>query len=228
MRENHWTFTSRGNPKKDEVLWLRDPLRSFDRSFYPELSSDYYLTVAEAPEKFSGFSNTDVLEFLEKRKKKQILIVEGFSARIIWPLISGSNDKILSAFFIFPNPSPVSGYQVSILEKTDWFLRNLTQIPKFLLDPFGLEKIWTGLEKESLYSTKANCPIGILLPRTVGPLHSQVEILQNLSPSVSVFRWETQNPGYSEPTAGMLSKILEPFLKSGGQKPTKDSSRTRF
>lgn len=228
MRENHWTFTSRGNPKKDEVLWLRDPLHSFDRSFTPELSSDYYLTVAEGPEKFSGFSNEDILDFLKKRKKKQILIAEGFSARLIWPLLTQPNDKILSAFLIFPNPLPVSGYSASILEKTDWFLRNLTQIPKFFLDPFGLEKLWNGLEKEDLYSQKAKCPIGLLLPRTVGPLESQTEILQNISVGTSVFRWEAQNPRFSEPTTGMLSKILEPFLKSGGQKPVKDSSRTRF
>ncbi|GBF37604.1 hypothetical protein LPTSP1_05880 [Leptospira johnsonii] len=184
--------------------------------------------MAEGPEKFSGFSNEDILDFLKKRKKKQILIAEGFSARLIWPLLTQPHDKILSAFLIFPNPLPVSGYSASILEKTDWFLRNLTQIPKFFWDPFGLEKLWNGLEKDDLYTQKAKCPLGLLLPRTVGPLETQAEILQNISVRTFVYRWEAQNPRFSEPTTGMLSKILEPFLKSGGQKPVKDSSRTRF
>ncbi|TGK04204.1 hypothetical protein EHQ53_03380 [Leptospira langatensis] len=228
MQDNRWTFTSRGNPKRDEVLWLRDPLHSFNRSFSPELSSEYYLTVAESPEKFSGFAPTEIYQFLSTRKKKLILIAEGFSARIALPFAFENPDKVSSIFLIFPNPMPVSGYAIPLLEKADWFLRNLTQIPRFFLDPFGLEKVWNGLEKEDLYSGTVPCPMGILLPRTVGPLESQASFLQNLSISTSVYRWETLNSNFSEPSSQILAKMLESFLKSGGQKPVKNGTRTRF
>ncbi|TGJ99161.1 hypothetical protein EHO59_14885 [Leptospira semungkisensis] len=228
MQDNRWTFTSRGNRKRDEVLWLRDPLRSFDRSFSPELSSEYYLTIAEAPEKFSGFSPEEIFQFLNSRKKKQILIAEGFSARILWPFVLENPEKVSSVFLIFPNPLPVSGYGLPLLEKADWFLRNIIQIPRFFFDPFGLEKVWNGLEKEDLYSEKAQVPCGIILPRTVGPLESQASALQNLSVSTSVYRWENLQSNFSEPSSQILSKMLESFLKSGVQKPAKNGTRTRF
>ncbi len=228
MQENRWTFTSQGNPKGDEVIWLRDPLHSFDRSFSPVLPGEYYLTVVSGPEQFSEFSGSELLPFLKNRKKKPVLIAEGFSVRNIWPLLEKYPNLVQSVFLIFPQPLPISGFSVSFFDKADWFLRNMIQIPKLFLNPFGLEKVWTGLDNEGVYTGKLSIPLGLLLPRTVGPISSQAEALQNLSDRLTVFRWETQNPRFLEPDDQKMSKILESFLKSGGQKLEKVRSRARF
>ncbi|PJZ65127.1 hypothetical protein CH371_14475 [Leptospira wolffii] len=228
MQENRWTFTSRGNPKGQEVIWLRDPFRSFDRSFSPELSNEYYLTIAESPEKSSEFPVSELHSFVKNRKRKPILVSEGFSVRTVWPFLENSPDLVHSAFLIFPQPLPVSGLSLSWIEKADWFLRNLPQVGKIFGDPFRLEKIWNGLEKDELYRKPLSVPLGILLPRTTGTSASQSEDLIKLSESLQVFRWETRNPRFSEPDTEKLSKILEAFLKSGGQKQPKAATRTRF
>lgn len=228
MKENRWTFTSQGNPKAEELIWLRDPFRSFEASFSPEVFGDFYLTIVQPGEKNSPLSDSEFLSFLKARKKKAILVAEGFAVRLAWPILRENPNFFRSSFLIFPQPLPISGFSLSFFEKADWFLRNLPQLGKSLMDPARIERIWASMEKENLYMDSLSLPLGILLPRTIGPLSSQSEILGKLSTDTKIYRWESRNRKFTEPDTEKLSKILESFLKSGGQKPGKIGSRTRF
>ncbi|PNV76373.1 hypothetical protein BES34_004430 [Leptospira inadai serovar Lyme] len=114
------------------------------------------------------------------------------------------------------------------MEKADWILKNLSLLPRFITNPFSLDKILSQFDQNDIYESQISVSLGVLLPRTVGQLSAQAEQLSRLSKRTQIYRWETRNPRFSEPEMLKLDKILELFWNSSGQKRSKSRIKTKF
>ncbi|EQA37744.1 hypothetical protein LEP1GSC047_3798 [Leptospira inadai serovar Lyme str. 10] len=228
MNDNHWSFTSKGTPKGEEILWIRDSWNLSFSSKEPNSPTGSYLTFAVPPKNSGTETFNELFEYFSSRKRKVNMVAEGFSARFAWELALKKKESIQSLFLLFPNPSPVSGFALPILEKADWILKNLSLLPRFITNPFSLDKILSQFDQNDIYESQISVSLGVLLPRTVGQLSAQAEQLSRLSKRTQIYRWETRNPRFSEPEMLKLDKILELFWNSSGQKRSKSRIKTKF
>ncbi|PJZ69507.1 hypothetical protein CH373_16305 [Leptospira perolatii] len=218
MKNKRWRFTSFGPASGALVLWIRkEPRKYFD--FDSAFLGKRILLAEKISEEEED--STELIQWIRLQKGKISIVAEGFSAREAWKIAGEIPNSLSNIFLIFPEPFPFESYPFTLIEKIDWFFKNLDLLPSFILHPFRFESTLRNLDRSGLYEAQLSVPLGVLAPSGSDSITNQALTLSHLSTWTAVYRWETKNDKYLEPSSEKLAKILEVFWKSCGQKKSR-------